>query len=515
MTTIIPTPAPVPDPLSSDFGTKTYDFTVWMAEAAPAMQAVGEEMNAALNNSLLGVTSSSTTSLLIGTGSKTLTVGTGLGYALGMPLKLASAANVANYMKGVVTAYNSVTGSLTINIASIGGSGTFADWAVSFDIPDTALPKLPELVRTSNIMLTNADSGSFLSMTGTFTQTHDTGNFTTGWYVFKKNAGTGEITIAASDSRTNWVMYPGEIRLFRWNGTTLVSEIIQPFYFIGAASGNFIKAPGYRMFDGLLWGAGSSGTASRYITGNIMFQGGTAGACHKFSLLAVTMSDTEPYVIGAGGAVATAPAASYTGGNAGGNSTFCGLISYGGAGPSGGYSYGGSGSMSAGALDGSGGAPNGGVHFSDASGATTYRKMLYNSQYGGSKAGVATVVVSGSATYDNAFAGNSYYGGAGSGACYGNGTNYTTTTPNGNSIYGATAGQSIFTSGAPSQFLGASVGTTKFGGFGGAAALGTGAQVGTAGGVRGGGGGAACSTDNVSAVSGVGGRGEIRIWGVV
>lgn len=173
MTTIIPTPAPVPDPLSSDFGTKAYDFTVWMADAAPAMQAVGEEMNAALNNSLLGVTSSSTTSLLIGTGSKTLTVGTGLGYALGMPLKLASAANVANYMKGVVTAYNSGTGSLTVNVASIGGSGTFADWAVSFDIPDSGSGFVPigGLIANKNRGNSFTENGTTYLKTGVISPT--------------------------------------------------------------------------------------------------------------------------------------------------------------------------------------------------------------------------------------------------------------------------------------------------------------------------------------------------------
>lgn len=510
MTTTIPTPAPVPDPLASDFGSKCYDFTVWQAEAAVAMNAVAGEINIALNQSLLGVTSDSTTSLPITVVAHVLTVATGLGYAEGMPLKLTSKANVANYIKGIVTAYNITTGQLDLLGKSIGGSGTFADWTVTFDVPDTAAPKLPELVRTSNVMLTNTDSGSFLSMTGTFTQTHDTGNFTTGWYVFKKNAGTGEITIAASDGRTNWIMYPGEIRLFRWNGTTLVSEVIHPFYLIGTASGNFIKAPGYRMFDGLLWGAGASGHASRDAVAypfDRVFSGGTAAACHKFSLLASTMANSEAYVIGAGGTAATAPSLTNQVGNSGGNSTFCGLTAYGGVA---GNSLGGSGALSAGGTDGSGGAPGGGFHLSAASNIRTNA----SSYMGGGKSGMISNASSGSA-YENTFAGDSYYGGAGAGAAYGNGSIMTTTTPNGKSIYGGTAGQSIFGNNTPNQFLGAAVGTTKFGGAGGVADLGTGARTGTAGGVRGGGGGAAWSTNNTSAVSGVGGRGEIQIWGVV
>jgi len=63
--TTISTPAPVPDPLASDFGSKCYDFTVWQAQAAVEMNAVAGEVNDALNASLLGTTSSSVTSLTI------------------------------------------------------------------------------------------------------------------------------------------------------------------------------------------------------------------------------------------------------------------------------------------------------------------------------------------------------------------------------------------------------------------------------------------------------------------
>jgi len=48
--TVITTPAPVPDPLSSDFGTKAYAFTQWMATAAPEMNAVASEVNTQVNS---------------------------------------------------------------------------------------------------------------------------------------------------------------------------------------------------------------------------------------------------------------------------------------------------------------------------------------------------------------------------------------------------------------------------------------------------------------------------------
>ncbi|MBR7747464.1 hypothetical protein [Undibacterium baiyunense] len=171
--TEIPSLNPVPDPNSATFGADCYPFTQRMAAAGEAMNLLAAELNTALNLSLLGVTSSSTTSLTIGTGSKTLTVGTGLGYAVGMPLKIPSAANVANFMKGVVTAYNSGTGSLTVNVASIGGSGTFADWAVFFDIPDAGSGFVPigGLVANKNRGNSFTENGTTYLKTGVISPT--------------------------------------------------------------------------------------------------------------------------------------------------------------------------------------------------------------------------------------------------------------------------------------------------------------------------------------------------------
>lgn len=508
--TTIPTPAPVPDPLASDFAAKCYPFTVWQAEAAVAMNAVAGEINTALNQSLLGVTSSSTTSLPITVTAKVLTVGTGLGYAEGMPLKLSNKANVANYIKGVVTAYNTITGQLNLLAKSVGGSGTFADWSVSFDVPDTSAPKIPELARTSNVMLMNSDSGSLVSATSSFTQTFDTGNFDPGWYSFYKNAGTGEITIPASDGRTNWVMYPNELRLFRWNGTTLTSEVITPFYATFTTSGNFIKAPGYSLFGGLLWGAGASGSAWRYTAPSTYYyvNSGGAGACHPFNVLASSLSNSTTVTVGAGGAAVTAPNNSSISGNDGGNSVFSSFTGYGGSA----YASAGSGALSKSSGSGhKGGAPNPGFYLSN-EGDTNIKTC--DSYLGGGYGGYP--FTNSGTIYENmASGGSSYYGAAGAPACYGNGSHYTTSGRAGNSVYGGIPGQSICYNHGSSTYFVTLKGTSIYGGAGGNASVGTGAQVGVDGGVRGGGGGAAWSTNNVSAVSGAGGRGELQIWGIV
>ena len=71
----------------------------------------------------------STTSLAIGTGSKTLTVDTNLSYTPSQSVIIAH--NATNEMTGTVTTYNAGTGDMVANITSILGSGTYSSWTVN------------------------------------------------------------------------------------------------------------------------------------------------------------------------------------------------------------------------------------------------------------------------------------------------------------------------------------------------------------------------------------------------
>lgn len=71
----------------------------------------------------------STTSVAIGTGSKSFTTQTSKSFEVGRALKLVSAANpTTHFMAGVVTAYSGT--SLTVAVAVSGGSGSRADWTI-------------------------------------------------------------------------------------------------------------------------------------------------------------------------------------------------------------------------------------------------------------------------------------------------------------------------------------------------------------------------------------------------
>lgn len=71
----------------------------------------------------------STTSVAIGTGSKSFTTQSGKAFTEGRWLNIRSDANPTdNYMIGQVTAYSGT--SLTVDVTAIGGSGTLSDWTI-------------------------------------------------------------------------------------------------------------------------------------------------------------------------------------------------------------------------------------------------------------------------------------------------------------------------------------------------------------------------------------------------
>lgn len=73
----------------------------------------------------------STTSITIGTGSKTFTVTASKAYKAGQAIKIKY--DASNYMVGTVTSYT--TTSLVVNITSVVGSGTYASWTMNIEYP--------------------------------------------------------------------------------------------------------------------------------------------------------------------------------------------------------------------------------------------------------------------------------------------------------------------------------------------------------------------------------------------
>jgi hypothetical protein len=76
-----------------------------------------------------GYTATSTSSLTIGLGSVDVITQSGLAYAVGSRVRVASYSAPTNWMEGQVTAYSG--GTLTVNVALVNGSGTFGNWTIS------------------------------------------------------------------------------------------------------------------------------------------------------------------------------------------------------------------------------------------------------------------------------------------------------------------------------------------------------------------------------------------------
>lgn len=81
-----------------------------------------------------GTNATSTTSLSISIASKVFTIQTGKAFVPGMFMIAYNSAS--NWMFGQVTAYDSGTGSLTLNVTKISGSGTYASWQLSLTSPN-------------------------------------------------------------------------------------------------------------------------------------------------------------------------------------------------------------------------------------------------------------------------------------------------------------------------------------------------------------------------------------------
>lgn len=202
-----------------------------------------------------------------------------------------------------------------ISIADAGKALVINDAGTGYDKRLTGAT-LARSSRTSNTVISKLDSSSIIDITsGTFTQTFSSpsalGN---GWFAYIRNSGTGDITIPASDGRTNWIMYPNETRLFHSDGTTLRSVVVVPFSKTFTASGTFIKPPGYSNFEALVWSAGESGSKSGSAAAA---RGGASGGCFPFKLPESSLALSEVITIGAGGAAVTGSAS----GNAGGASS--------------------------------------------------------------------------------------------------------------------------------------------------------------------------------------------------
>lgn len=140
--TDLPTPPSRTD--AANFNVRAESFLGALPTFASQANALATETNgyaadaaasAAAAINAPGTNATSTTSLAIGAGSKSLTVQTGKAFVVGQWVTITSTASPANWMHGQITAYTSGTGALVVNVGMTGGSGTIAAWTVGLAAP--------------------------------------------------------------------------------------------------------------------------------------------------------------------------------------------------------------------------------------------------------------------------------------------------------------------------------------------------------------------------------------------
>ncbi|BBL70322.1 phage tail protein [Methylogaea oryzae] len=82
-----------------------------------------------------GSNGTSTNSLNVALGPQTFTTQTGKAWVVGQSVKVAATAAPGTWMHGDITAYNGGTGSMTVNVTTINGSGSAAAWTISLSGP--------------------------------------------------------------------------------------------------------------------------------------------------------------------------------------------------------------------------------------------------------------------------------------------------------------------------------------------------------------------------------------------
>jgi len=362
--------------------------------------------------------------------------------------------------------------------------GATADWQL--------LAGLGYDTRSSNTIFAVVDNDKVIEFSGTFTQTFTSAvTLGTNWAICLMNTGTGDITLDPAgtetiDGLTTLVMYPGEVRIVRSNGTNFLSMVTKAFSKIFTSSGTFYPPSKYSQFRvGVQGGGGGGGSGALYSASNAGGgAGGGGGTYIECIRRSSEFSTSHTVTIGAGGtggAARTVDGTNGLNGTDGGQTTLVSIATAPG------------GNLGAGGIVGS---STGGAYQNYISGfASTHARYVVSGSGGGGFTGTGT-------GGDSVSAGAA--GGGGGGGC-------TTAPVVGN---GGTGGAR----GASSNASAGAAATSIGGGGGGGNGRNTGAGfvggAGLLGGGGGGGGGTLFAAASTSGAGGAGGDGYIYIEGI-
>lgn len=170
------------------------------------------------------LSATSTTSLTIGTGSKTFTTQTGKYFEEDNYVLAVSDGSPGNYMIGQVTSYSS--GSLTIDVEAVAGSGTFTDWNLFVSGPPGAAGNLGTFDPPDSTTTGGGTAGTDYTVSGWPTLT--TGEVYTA-AIHVANSGACNVASTSIKRREGidplpYDMRQGGIHSFKYDGTNLILQ---------------------------------------------------------------------------------------------------------------------------------------------------------------------------------------------------------------------------------------------------------------------------------------------------
>jgi len=124
-----------------DFDINTQDALDFSLGLPASINTFIDELNAEGTILTLSTSGTSTTSNTVGAGAKTFVSQTGKGWQAGNSLVIARTSDPTTQMRGIVTSYNTGTGSLGFTSQAFDGSGTYTDWTISQGFAVTSIPE--------------------------------------------------------------------------------------------------------------------------------------------------------------------------------------------------------------------------------------------------------------------------------------------------------------------------------------------------------------------------------------
>jgi hypothetical protein len=281
---ITPLPAAPSRSAPSDFSVKADAFIAALPVFVTEANAVALAMN------LNALSATSTTSLTIGLGNKSLTVDASKSFLPGQSVSIAYTTTPTTWMHGIVVSYNSGTGALVVSVDYCVGSGTQAEWTITYSSP------IDVTVKTN--LLTNSQwmamSGSTLEDVGS--------NLITGW----TNDGNNpfETFTTSGASITSAINSSGTGQCYA-SFSTVVGKLYKVVFtetFNSGSAPNIMvgSAPGYQ--EGGLTISPTANGANSFVFEAVLLSSVLSlqqSAATNFSLASVTLYEVTPGYVAA------------------------------------------------------------------------------------------------------------------------------------------------------------------------------------------------------------------------